>query len=401
MKSALKWLAGRLLRLLPEALRGEILPGPYGYSLADIPPAIVPPSAPVRLFISPVNYAGQAREWGRAAAQNLPGVGAVNLAFRTPGGFTHATDAVVPVGVWAASSRWQRELRREVLGGFTHAIVEAQRWPFGAPLDESVESQVRDMRRAGLFVAMLCHGSDIRLPSRHAALNPESPFAGALGVTTATLERGALNSRRLLDRLGLPVFISTADLLVDVPHATWLPVVIDVEAWRVDTPPLSGSRPVVVHAPSRGAMKGSDLVDPVAHALHDEGLIEYRRITGIPHDQMREVYGTADIVLDQFRLGDYGVAACEAMAAGRVVIGHVTEGVRALVREAAGLELPIIEATGASLEAALRGIVAHPTRATLTAQAGPGYVRALHDGRRSAEALRPFLLPGVAVTPLD
>ncbi len=393
MTAALKWLAGRVLRLIPEGLRGRILPGQYGYSTADIPPAIEPPSTPVRLFIAPVNYAGQAQAWGRAAAEYLPGVGAVNLAFRTSNDFAHDADAVVPVGVWAASTRWQSQLRRTVLDGFTHAIVEAQRWPFGAPLDETVESQVRDMQRAGLAVAMLCHGSDIRLPSRHAALNAESPFAGASDSATAALERIARESRRLLDRLGLPVFVSTAGLLVDVPYAQWMPVVIDVGLWRDDRPALQTSRPVVVHAPSSGALKGSDLVDPVARALHEEGLIEYRRISGVPHAQMREVYGAADIVLDQFRLGDYGVAACEAMAAGRVVVGHVTEPVRASGRDAAGIDLPIIEATGASLEGVLRDIVANPDAAAAAAHGGPAYARELHDGRRASTVLRPFLLP--------
>ena len=386
-------MAGRLLRLVPEALRGRLLPGRFSFIPSDVPSPIEPPRTPVRLLIAPVNYAGQAREWGRAVTEHLPGVGALSLALRTPGDFSHAADAVVPVGVWAASTRWQRDLRRTVLGGFTHVIVEAQRWPLGAPLDETVQGQVRDLLRAGVRVAMLCHGSDIRLPSRHAARNVESPFAGALGAATASLERSALQSKRLLDRLGLPVFVSTPDLLIDVPFATWLPVVVDVEAWRADTPALERARPVVVHAPSRGAIKGSELADPVAQALHDEGLIEYRRIAGVPHARMREAYGTADIVLDQFRLGDYGVAACEAMAAGRVVIGHVNEGVRHTVRHAAGRDLPIIEATGATLEAVLRGIVGDRESARATALTGPGFVCSLHDGRRSADALRPFLLP--------
>lgn len=391
MTTVVKWMAGRLLRLLPESLRGRLLPGRYGFAPTDVPPPISAPTTPIRLFIAPVNYAGQAHEWGRAAAAHLPGVGAVNLAFRTPDDFTHDSDASVPVGVWAASTRWQREVRQVVLGGFTHAIVESLRWPFGAPLDESVAGQVREMQRAGLRVAMLCHGSDIRLPSRHAPLNADSPFSGALS-STATLERGARESRRLLDRLGLPVFVSTADLLIDAPEAQWLPVVIDVETWRHDEQPLQSPRPIVAHAPSKGAMKGSDLVDPIAQRLHDEGLIEYRRIAGVSHDRMRDVYRSADVVLDQFRIGDYGVAACEAMGAGRVVIGHVNEGARQVASAAAGAPLPIVEATAATLEAVIRRVVADREWATEAAAAGPAYVRSLHDGRRSAEVLRPFLL---------
>lgn len=393
MTAVLKRIAGHMLRLLPERVRGRVLPERFRYRVEDVPLAVEPPPTPVRLFIAPVNYAGQAREWGRAAARHLPGVGAVNLAVRMPDDFAHAADAVVPVGVWAASRRWHRDTRSSVLSGFTHAIVEAQRWPFGSPLVETVETQVHDMQRSGLSVAMLCHGSDIRLPSRHAELNSASPFAGAMGSATAVLERGALSSRRLLDRLGLPVFVSTPDLLVDVPYATWLPLVVDVDTWLTDVAPLGVQRPIVVHAPSRSTIKGSELVDPIAQALHDEGLIEYRRVSGIPHDGMRAVYRAADIVLDQFRLGDYGVAACEAMAAGRVVVGHVNESVRSRVRETTNAELPIIEATGASLESVLRRIVAERSRAISVARAGPSFVRELHDGRRSAEILRPFLIP--------
>ncbi len=45
----------------------------------------------------------------------------------------------------------------------------------------------------------------------------------------------------------------------------------------------------------------------------------------MPADAMPEVYGGADIVLDQFPLGTYGVAACEALVAGRLVVSHVSD----------------------------------------------------------------------------
>ena len=91
---------------------------------------------------------------------------------------------------------------------------------------------------------------------------------------------------------------------------------------------------------------------------------------------MPEVYGTADIVLDQFALGIYGVAACEALVAGRVVVSHVAEFTRDAVRERTGLELPIVEARADRLESVLRIVVAERER----------YSRALQrPGRRSCE----------------
>ena len=84
------------------------------------------------------------------------------------------------------------------------------------------------------------------------------------------------------------------------------------------------------------------------------------------------------------------------MAAGRVVVGHVNERVRSMVRESTGLELPIVEATGATLERVLRDMVADRAGARSLADAAPAFARELHDGRRSAEVLRPFLLGGDA-----
>jgi len=391
--TAIKWLAGRILRLLPERLRGAVLPGRFGFTPGQVPPATTAPSTAVRLYIAPVNYAGQAWQWARAAERHLDGVGAISSVVRVSQDFRHPADEQVPLGVYAASTRWQRAQFAAVSSGFTHVIVEAQKQPFGAVLDETTLGQVRRLQNAGVRVLMLCHGTDIRLPSRHLAANPGSPFADALAAVAPVLEREALKSRALLDRLGVPVFVSTPDLLLDVPYATWLPVVVDPALWAVDEPALRRAVPVVAHAPSNAAVKGSDLLDPVLAKLQAEGLLEYRRIQGVPFEKMREVYRDADIVLDQFRLGDYGVAACEAMAAGRLVIAHVSEHSRSTVAAASGLELPIVEAGADEVEDVLRRIIADRGAWAEVAARGPAFVTAVHNGRLSADVLRPHLLP--------
>ncbi len=96
-------------------------------------------------------------------------------------------------------------------------------------------------------------------------------------------------------------------------------------------------------------------------------------------------------MLDQFVLGIYGVAACEAMASGRLVMSHVDEFTRSQVRERTGLELPILEATVESLEAELRKAAADPSAFDEFRTAGPAFVDTIHDGRRSAQAMAPFL----------
>ena len=90
-------------------------------------------------------------------------------------------------------------------------------------------------------------------------------------------------------------------------------------------------------------------------------------------------------------LGIYGVAACEAMASGRLVVSHVSAYVRDTVEAATGRRLPIVESTAADLEATLRAVVADPGAYREEAARGPGFVREVHDGRMSSLVLASFL----------
>lgn len=358
---------------------------------AEMPPPPAIPDAQVRLFIAPVNYAGQGWHWARAVDAHIADARAVNMVVRMRSDFGHPADNVVPLGFYAASTRWQRMQRNAVAEGFTHVMIEAEKQPFGAVLDESVASQVKWLQKRGLRVVMLCHGTDIRLPSRHITLNQDSPFLDSLAGVSRVLERTARRNRKLLDDLACPVFVSTPDLLLDVPSARWLPVVVDVDAWQTDSIPLGRPRPVVAHAPSAGSVKGSELIDPILRRLDDDGIISYLRIERVPFARMPSIYREADIVLDQFRIGNYGVASCEAMAAGRVVVGHVSDHDRAHVLQATGRVLPIVEAMVDDLETVIRNILAEPEHFRVVARDGVDFVAQVHDGRMSARVLESVL----------
>jgi hypothetical protein len=384
--------ASRLLSWSPDWLLAAILPPRIGFRLDEVPPQVAAPDTVRRLYIAPANSAGQAWQWIRAAERNLPGVGAISMATVLDDVFRYPVDYRVPLGVYRWSRRWQRSQRRAVEGRFTHVIVESAKRLFGDVLPGSVGGEIDRLRARSVSVALLFHGSDIRLPSRHAASSPWSPFRDGLWPATSQLEVITSRNADLIRTVGGPVFVSTPDLLIDVPTARWLPVVVDLVAWHTERLPFAhGGLPRVAHAPSRDIVKGSDLVDPVLSRLEAEGLIEYVRVTGIAASEMPDVYRSVDIVLDQFRIGSYGVAACEAMAAQRIVVSHVSEQVREHVGEATGLRLPIVQATADELDATIRAIVADPEPFVQDARAGLGFVSEVHDGRRSARELQDFL----------
>ncbi|GAB3939506.1 hypothetical protein GCM10029976_055840 [Kribbella albertanoniae] len=364
------------------------------YSYATLP--VFPPAgaAPVRMLVGPTNSAGQGYAWARAA-RTLPGVEAVSFALHRPVAFRFADDYGVPQSWWS-QSRWVRAQREHVLSSYTHVLVESLRPVLGYGGHPDAAADIAVLQEAGVNVALLFHGSDIRLPSRHAARERFSPFARKDELTDK-LEIQARKHAELVESLGVPVFVSTPDLLIDVPQAQWLPVVIDPAPWAQAARPLfqkrhsTGERPVVVHVPSSARLKGTARIDEVLTGLHERGLIEYRRIADVPHAEMPSVIGAADIVVDQLGIGLYGVAAAEALAAGRIVVSYVGSDLRSRVRSLTGREVPIVEADDDTLSDVVSDLVADPGTAAAQAAAGPGFVAELHDGRRAAEVLSQWL----------
>ncbi|MHA3682858.1 hypothetical protein ACXR2W_01175 [Leucobacter sp. HY1908] len=341
---------------------------------------------PVRVLIAPVNYSGQGIIWARAIEAALPTASARNMAMEVPGGFSFNADLLVPVGTYHNDRDWQQR-QFEAAASATHVLIEAEEPPFGRLMGRSVAAQAEALMARGVNVAFLGHGTDVRLPSRHIAANPYSYYADP-SVYLPRAEQLAARNIALVTASGRPSFVSTPDLLVDLPGAVWCPVAIDPDRWAAAqrSERAQGAPLRVAHAPSVAAYKGTADIMPTLEKLRDEGVIEFDLIQGVPSQEMPARFAQADVLLDQFRAGSYGVAACEALAAGCLVIGQVSDQVRSTVREASGLELPIIEAMPATLEARLRELAARPTLVPDRVR-GTEFVRDVHDGRRAARAL--------------
>jgi glycosyltransferase involved in cell wall biosynthesis len=166
-------------------------------------------------------------------------------------------------------------------------------------------------------------------------------------------------------------------------------VVVDTDRWRPGPPVLERRVPLVVHAPSTPWLKGTEQVQAVLQPLADAGRIEFRLVTGMRPAQAAELIRSADVVVDQVLLGLYGVLACEAMSAGRLVLGNVGERLRSRVPA----EVPVIEVTPADLGEVLERFLSDPGAAREVAARGPAFVAQFHDGRYSSEVLAEFLTP--------
>lgn len=380
-------IAEKAWSLLPKAVQDAIASG------VDRARGVTPPSPPVpdlsrphRLLVGPVNYAGQGFRWSRAL-ESSGTVSARNYVHTENNVLQYDADYVVTWRTAEHSRAWQKEMLASIGPDFTHVMIEACFPILGGMDSGDVRRQVARMQARGAKIAVVGHGTDVRLPSTHMAADEWSYFHNDIWVPAALLEPSVADNLKLIADLGVPTFVSTAGLLIDLPQARFIGVVVDPDKWANDTPVLARDRMRVVHAPTNPNLKGTPDIAPVARRLHDEGLIEYVELAGIPNDQMPAVFADADIVLDQFRTGDYGVGACETMAAGRIVLAHVSDQVRAEVERHAGMPLPIVQTTIDTLEDTIRDIAARREHFRAIAAQGPRFVRTLHNGDFSRDVL--------------
>lgn len=351
-------------------------------------PVLPTATADTRLIIGPANSAGQGHAWA-TAAKTIPGVDAINVAIDHGSPFHFAADRLITTAE-RVDDTWVRRFDEEVARTRTHVLLESGSTLSGSSLEPAqVAAQVSAFEESGLHVGMVLHGSEIRSPRQHVVLHPASPFRQGEPEWVAALQTRSDRTRALVEWLGIPVFVSTLDLLDYVPWATWLPVTVDAARYRSDEPVLERERPVVLHAPSNQLLKGTQVIEPVLSALHDEGLIEYRRLVDLDHAQTAGAIRSADIVVDQLGMGLYGALACEAMAAGRVVLAEVGDTVRS---RTPGTKPPIVEITAETLEPVIRRLVGESRdEGRAAAAAGPAYVAEYHDGTAAARVVSAFL----------
>lgn len=373
---------------LPDWVSGRLRAKKFRYKVSEIPPLVPVAPEAIRLFIGPANYAGQGYRFARAV-EALPGIAAVNMQ-RASGIFGFLADNSVPPNVFWHSRRWQQQQFDHVRSTFTHVMYEAEQPLFGNLFDRDVVAEVAALRASGVGIVMLSHGSDLRGPDLHRSRDSWSPFHDDV-PRVESLRELSEKSRGILKQVAAPVLVTTPDLLADWPTASWIPVVVDPSVWANESPILARERPVVLHAPTNAWIKGSELIEPALSRLHAEGLIEYKRVEGVPANEMAELYRNSDIVLEQFRIGTYSVTAVEALAAGRLVIAHLFDDVRQHVERTVDREVPVIEATVDTLESMLRTICADRERFIEHAKLGPDFARDVHDGRRSAAVLASVL----------
>jgi len=146
--------------------------------------------------------------------------------------------------------------------------------------------------------------------------------------------------------------------------------------------------PVVVHAPSKRAFKGTDRVLAVFEQLQRKGIrFKPRLIENLPRRQAIEAYAEADVVVGELYGQGGGMLAREAMACGAVVVSAKHPQYPSHLPA----DLPLVHAGEDSLGEVLEGILISPARRNELAERGRRWVAEHCDCRKDVERLLEYL----------
>lgn len=171
-------------------------------------------------------------------------------------------------------------------------------------------------------------GSDIRVPEMALAINPyykyayNNPDYENKGENNSTYE-----NLPYLRKLNYYFIVWDVNIYIDerfkenmaiVPHAS----TINME---VTEPALQKEIPLIVHSPTAPISKGTPFVLEAIEKLKNKNIpFKFILLQNLPNNEYQEALVKADIYLDQFIWGAYGIAAQQAMQMGKVVVNYLT-----------------------------------------------------------------------------
>lgn len=340
------------------------------------------------LVIGPSNMAGQATRWMQNVKANTACSNAVVFELERKDGvyWDNSQSTLISPESWSSRAHAD-QIRKLIRADFSHVLFEGGMPISGSAYGPSCLNDVEFFSSFGIKSAVVLHGSDIRVPSIHRELNgSSSPFdirdewSDALEVKSVRLKKLLASNPQLIR------FISTTDLFDYVDGAVWLPVTVDLDKFKPSRVAFTDESIRVLHLPSKRRIKGSELVDVAMSDLSSDKRISYRSVEGLSQSQVLEQLEWADIVLDQFGVGGYGVFASEAMAMNRLVIGRLSSTVAQHQPD-----LPIVSTRPSDLPGIITEVVESRDAAKTLASKGREYTSKYHSGEMAARLLEEFM----------
>lgn len=332
------------------------------------------PAAPFKVLMAPMNFADQPMALVRALRRR--GIEANHLQYSAMGAHPlgYALDRVARL----TNSDFGRQLevlQEQLRSGFDIFHFWQRSLLYSTSLDGLTGLDLPIIKSRGARLFHRFTGFDLRMAGADLRLNPHSPFR--YGYQSPFDERAQHAYIAMLRDYVDRFFVQDPEMGQFMPEAHILPRGLELSAWEpVGVAPTL--RPLVVHAPSNGEVKGSAFVVRALDTLRHEGLaFDFKLLDRVPHAEAREWYRRADIIVDQLLIGATGVLTLEAWALAKPCVTYLR---RDLFEPFYGVsELPVANATPDTIEDTLRRLIRDFAWREELARSGRALVERHHD----------------------
>jgi hypothetical protein len=343
-------------------------------------------TSPIRVLHVPDSVGGNAP--GLARAERKLGIESISVVLHESP-FGYRPDRVLRP---ARTSRARYEARRAALVIDALREFDVVHFNFGRTIAPPRLRQL-DMsllRRAGRQIFVTFQGDDARRGDVARA-------RGGLSLPAVLPERyppasdGEKAARiRRFDRHAAAIYFLNPDLSHSLPpRAKFMPYAhVDPIEWEAQDRART-SVPVIVHAPSDRAVKGTSLLTDAVTRLRSEGIqVDLRLVEGLRQSEARHLYAKADLAVDQLFAGWYGGFAVEAMALGVPVVSYIREDDLDAIPPAMRADLPIIRAEPSTIIDVLRSsLTTHRAQLNAVGVQSRQFVERWHDPLKIATQL--------------
>ncbi len=293
------------------------------------------------------------------------------------------------------SSRRKNPIRHafETLG-WRYAVRKAMRWAdvihwhYGT-LSSPFELDLQYAARLGKPRIVQFWGSDIRIPEKASADNPYAVRMYRQNQDAGP--RGGERSRQVQARYAqygfhclVPGYELGSYLQGDMfPSPYHCKVGLMLGEFEPKYPDPDNRRPLVVHAPSRKSLKGTEHVLAAVDSLKRSHDFDFRLIHNVPRREALATVRDCDVMLDQFVLGAHGFVTLEAMCFGKPALCYIKPSLAAKYPS----DCPIVHANPDNLAEVLGRLLKDGRKRLQIGKKSRAYVQQHHDAHRLARQL--------------
>lgn len=245
-------------------------------------------------------------------------------------------------------------------------------------------------KNKGKVIAVTFQGSDAR-QARYCVDNYETTFY----TEKDAFEQKEDDERRAFrikfyDENADLIYAINPDLMNVLPaRAKFRPYTkLQPEEWVPHYSNYQKERTVILHAPTKRHVKGTDYIVNAVEKLQSEGYnIEFLLLENIPNSKVIEYYKKADLVIDQLLVGWYGGFAVECMALGKPVMCYIRESDMKHIPAQMNKDMPIIRVNKETLYEQLKKVLDNKQDLETVAYKSREYIETWHDPKIIARGI--------------